>query len=81
MNKLFCIELKTLPVAVMIGSLVFFSNQLAVAQPLYKAEGDKVDKCLAESKLVLRAKTSADFIDSLLKFGRCKRLEWQPLVF
>jgi mono/diheme cytochrome c family protein len=44
MNKLFCIELKTLPVAVMIGSLVFFSNQLAVAQPLYKAEGDKVDK-------------------------------------
>ncbi|MEC4749053.1 cold shock domain-containing protein, partial [Methylomicrobium sp. Wu6] len=40
-----------------------------------------IHKCLAESKLVLRAKTSADFIDSLLKFGRRKRLEWQPLVF
>ncbi|MFZ2170632.1 MAG: c-type cytochrome [Methylococcaceae bacterium] len=44
MNKIFRIKLKILPVAVMIGGLVLFTNQLVFAQPLYKVEGSKVDK-------------------------------------
>ncbi|MDD2658696.1 MAG: cytochrome c [Methylococcales bacterium] len=44
MSKLFCINLKIMPVSVMIGALVLFSILPAIAQPLYKAEGNRVDK-------------------------------------
>ncbi len=38
-------------------------------------------KCLAETKFVSRVKLRADFIDSILKFARGKRLEGLPIVF
>jgi mono/diheme cytochrome c family protein len=44
MSKLFCINLKIMPVSVMIGALVLFSILPAIAKPLYKAEGNSVDK-------------------------------------
>lgn len=44
MNKIFRIKLKIMPVAVMIGGLVLFHIQPVFAQPLYKVEGNRVDK-------------------------------------
>ena len=44
MNKIFRNKHKIMPVTIMIGALVLFPIQPVFAQPLYKVEGNSVDK-------------------------------------
>lgn len=44
MNNLLRNKIKIMPAAIMFTGLVLFHNQPVFAQPLYKVEGNKVDK-------------------------------------
>jgi len=55
MNKVFPTKFKITPVAVLVGGLALFANQPVFAQPLYKVNGNSVDKATFNGWNIYRA--------------------------
>lgn len=61
--------------------MILIVNVIVIPRPVkFKSIKPIIDKCLAESQLVLGPEASPDPIDRLVQFGRAVGAERQPFI-